>query len=101
MNTHILTVDDFFTFEILQDLSYALTIAGADPLDLSKGIYTLPTADFINGIERRISQLAAQTPHLDLPAAKTWQGGADDAAWLNYNDVNRWFASLKTIVGGN
>ncbi|MCL2236574.1 MAG: hypothetical protein FWB98_09085 [Defluviitaleaceae bacterium] len=95
MTMHIMKSDDFLSLEILQDLSELLVAAGAEPLDLSMGLETLPTADFINGIEGRISALSG-----GLAQTKTWHGADADNQWLDYRDVNRWFDNLKNIIGG-
>jgi len=66
-------------------------------LDLSAGMATVPTAAFINIIERNLDRLAGAGRPAQMEATKTWLGEDRDAAWLDYRDVNRWFASLAVL----
>ena len=100
MTRHIMKPDDFLSLQVLQDLSDGFVSAGASPLDLSLGIATLPTAEFINQIERRLDALAGASPPQGWQATKTWRGGNNDDRWLDFNDVNRWFDNLHLIIGG-
>ena len=101
-----LTENDFMTLDILNRLSTELNelaerkgvaITGLGAIDQN----LLPTAAFINNIERNIDNLAAATPPAIVPKTKTWLGLGEgkDEKWLDYNDVNRWFESLAIIRG--
>ena len=98
MTKHIMKPDDYLSLEVLQDLSDGFVSAGASPLDLSQGIATLPTAGFINEIERRLDASAGSSPPQGWQATKTWLGGNRDDRWLDFNDVNRWFDNLNLII---
>lgn len=98
MTKHIMKPEDTLSVEILQDLSHGFTLAGAEPLNLSAGISTIPTADFINQIERRLDALAGQSPPQGWQGTKTWRGGNGDNNWLDFSDINRWFNNLEILI---
>ncbi|MCL2575124.1 MAG: hypothetical protein FWE33_01700 [Defluviitaleaceae bacterium] len=79
------TRDDFMSIEVFEGLNEEFRRLGIDELDLSADERLIPTAEFINGIERRIG------------SDKVWQGENRDMSWLDYNDVNRWFGVLKMM----
>jgi len=88
------TKNDYMTIEIFERLNAQMMQAGARlgiegivPLDLSQGAELIPTAEFINQIEQNLKRLGAAN-------TKTWYGEDKDEVWLNYQDVNRWFASI-------
>ena len=88
--------DDFLEVAVLERLNELFAeVAGLrgvalTPLDLSRGTATVPTASFINTIERNLEQLGAA-------GTKVWLGEDSDAVWLDYRDVNRWFNSLELL----
>jgi len=66
-------------------------------LDLSLGLGVVPTAEFINVIERHLDRLAGAVPPVGMGRTKVWLGEDRDEAWLDYRDVNRWFSSLTAL----
>ena len=64
--------------------------------EVVRGTLTVPTAEFVNRIERNIDSLARDIRHM-VPATKTWLGEDRDAEFLSYKDVNRWAESLGII----
>ena len=97
--------DDFLNLDVFERLNAefsrlaAVRGVGVPLLNLSAGIATLPLPAFINTIERNLDALARATPTATIPPTKTWLGEDRDGAWLNFEDVNRWFESL-VIIGG-
>lgn len=98
------TADDFLTIEVFEQLNREFAevagrrgATGVVQLNLVQGFATVPDAAFINRIERNIDQIAARAPHIRIAQTKVWQGGANDRVRLNFNDANRWFASLASL----
>ncbi|MCL2168862.1 MAG: hypothetical protein FWB74_02425 [Defluviitaleaceae bacterium] len=67
-------------------------VGGILPLDLAAGTATVPTAAFINTIERNLERLG-------VAGTKVWIGEDRDAQWLSYRDVNRWFEGIESLRG--
>jgi len=66
-------------------------------LDLSAGIATVPTPQFINVIEQNLLRLAGNPRPAGMQGTRNWLGEDRDWRWLNYRDVNRWFESLEIL----
>ena len=95
--------NDFLEVAVFERLNELFAEVGgirgvaAVPLDLSQGMATVPTAAFVNVIERNLDALARGAPPAGMESTKTWLGGDADEAWLDYRDVNRWFDSLERL----
>ncbi len=67
-------------------------------IDTSGRYYTVPFETYINIIERNIDALTAEgyTP-LEWQPTKIWLGEHLDRPKLDFNDVNRWFSTLRQL----
>lgn len=104
------TADDYMTTEII-DMAYENQVYLKDKFlemlgrivllskpDTSKGIYTIPFADFINIIEENINALirGGYIPS-GMKNTVNWKGELNDLKRLSYLDINRWFETFEQL----
>jgi hypothetical protein len=102
--------DDFMSIAIIEAFNEKLAGAAAllkDALgvdagiaapDVSQGVYAIPFASYVNRIENALVKLTAGGfyPAGMIPPT-VWKGELEDERFLDFNDVNRWFDSLRQI----
>ena len=109
MNHKTFTRHDFLSIEDIRELSTEMTalahmrqeifgtVAPLFHLDISLGITTMASAEFINRIERNLDMLAGTAPPAGMEPTRTWQGENRDVPLLSFRDANRWFESVAFI----
>jgi len=65
--------------------------------DITGDIRTIPFKELLNAIETNLNHLVATdfTPGMEF--TKIWRGGIADEKFLDYTDVNRWFATIQLL----
>jgi len=68
-----------------------------EEFDMTGDIRTIPWKELFNAIETNLNHLVATDFVPGMEFTKIWRGGVEDSKFLDYTDVNRWFATIQLL----